>query len=110
MDIGKRLKIFLSSIGKNGTQLARELNLAQASIRRTLEGTTLPSSKTLIPLIKKYPSLNLYWLLLGEGEMLREEKDSKASEFCERCKEKDLEIASLKGKVEVLKELVNAQH
>lgn len=110
MDIGIRLREFITSIGKNGTQLARELNLAQASIKRTLDGDTLPSSKILIPLIKEYPSLNLYWLLLGEGEMLREEKDLKALELCERCKEKDLLIASLKGKVEVLKELVSAQH
>lgn len=109
MDIGERLKLFLSSIGKNATQLSREINVAQASVKRTLDGDTLPSSKILIPLIQRYPSLNLYWLLLGEGEMLRQRKETTSSQPCEECREKDLLIASLKGKVEVLKELVSAQ-
>lgn len=109
MEIGQRLKTFLESINKNPTQLAKELDIAQTSIKRTLDGATMPSSKILIPLIQKYPSLNLYWLLLGEGDMLRFTSEPKPPEPCEECKEKDLLIASLKGKVEVLKELVSAQ-
>lgn len=111
MEIGERLKIFISSTGKNVAQLSRELDLSQTSIKRLIDGHSLPSSKTLIPLIKKYPSLNLYWLLIGEGEMLRGEKEKEIdnSELCRRCKEKDMLIVSLQGKVEVLKELVSAR-
>jgi transcriptional regulator with XRE-family HTH domain len=69
MAIHTRFKELLDSLKVNGNQLAKELNLSQTSISRILGGNTLPSSKVLIPLAKKYPKINLTWLLIGEGEM-----------------------------------------
>ena len=69
MAIHTRFKELLDCFKVNGNQLAKELNLSQTSISRILGGDTLPSSKVLIPLAKKYPKINLTWLLIGEGEM-----------------------------------------
>lgn len=69
MSVHQRFEELLRKLKSNGTKLAKELDVSQTAISRILNGSTLPSSRVLIPLVKKYPTVNLTWLLVGEGEM-----------------------------------------
>ncbi|WMX17168.1 helix-turn-helix transcriptional regulator [Aureispira sp. CCB-E] len=69
MSVRQRFEDLLIRLKINGSQLARELGISQTSVSRILSGSTLPSSKVLIPLVEKYPTVNLTWLLVGKGEM-----------------------------------------
>lgn len=69
MSVRQRFESLLIELKINGSQLARELGISQTSVSRILNGSTLPSSKVLIPLLKAYPQLDIKWLLIGEGEM-----------------------------------------
>ena len=68
--INERFDELIFFLRTSATQLAKELNISQTSMSRTLRGDTLPSSKILIPLLEAYPQINMNWLLIGQGEML----------------------------------------
>lgn len=61
---------------------------------------------------KAYPELNMPWLILGEGEMLKTASvevllsSDKEQEYKDAIKELETEIVALKAKNEVLRELV----
>ncbi|BDS12362.1 helix-turn-helix domain-containing protein [Aureispira anguillae] len=69
MAVHQRFEELLNKLKTNGTKLSKELSVSQTAISRVLNGSTLPSSKILIPLVDKYPRVNLTWLLIGKGEM-----------------------------------------
>jgi len=66
MEINDRLKEFVSHIGLSERQFAFKCGLSEGALRpgKNLNGTGLAKVK------KTYPELNLYWVLLGEGEMV----------------------------------------
>jgi transcriptional regulator with XRE-family HTH domain len=71
MPVSDRLKLFLLHLKKNASQLAEEINVTQSAFNRVVKGDGLPSSKILIPLAEL--GLNINWLLIGDGEMLRDQ-------------------------------------
>ncbi|WMX13208.1 MULTISPECIES: helix-turn-helix domain-containing protein [unclassified Aureispira] len=73
MAINQRFKQLLEELKVNANQLAKELNISQPTIAKTLSGATLPSSKLFVPLLEKYPTVNLNWLISGKGEMFVDE-------------------------------------
>lgn len=73
MSVHQRFEELLRKLKSNGTKLAKELDVSQTAISRILNGSTLPSSRVLIPLVEKYPTINLTWLLIGKGEMFVDE-------------------------------------
>jgi phage repressor protein C with HTH and peptisase S24 domain len=74
--INKRLEQYFHSLKKNVPDMAGLLNTNPTTLRKLLKGENLPSSKILIPLSET--GLSIDWLLTGEGEMLRNNKENKA--------------------------------
>ncbi|BDS12715.1 hypothetical protein [Aureispira anguillae] len=72
MTIHQRFKELLFALNTNGSQFSKKINVSSTSINKIIQGNGLPSSKIIIPLIENYPEVNIYWLLVGEGEMFRE--------------------------------------
>lgn len=83
MAINQRFTKLLKELKVNANQLARELDISQPTIAKTLSGATLPSSKLFIPLLEKYPQVNLNWLISGKGEMFMDE-NSLSKEYLDR--------------------------
>jgi transcriptional regulator with XRE-family HTH domain len=71
MTISERLSSFVTYTKKNISELSKELNVSQTALNNLVRGKTLPSSTLLVPLAKI--GLNINWLLIGEGEMLRDQ-------------------------------------
>lgn len=69
MSISHRFKQLVEALKINANQLAKELNVTRPTITRVINGTNEPSAKILAPLLRKYPTVNVKWLLIGEGEM-----------------------------------------
>ncbi len=72
MSIHQRFKELFFALNTNGAQFSKKLKVSSTSINKILQGNSLPSSKIIIPLIENYPEVNIYWLLVGEGEMFRD--------------------------------------
>jgi transcriptional regulator with XRE-family HTH domain len=70
LTIGQRLRLFLDHLGIEQQELANTMNISKQVVSNAINGKTkYPKSDFLIQLIEGYPSINLYWLLSGEGEM-----------------------------------------
>lgn len=70
LTIGQRLRLFLDDLGIEQQELANTIKISKQVVSNAVNGKTkYPKSDFLIQLIEGYPDINLYWLLLGEGEM-----------------------------------------
>jgi len=70
MSVHERLREYFFYSKITATELAKEIDISQSSLNNVVNGNNLPSSKLLIELATK-KNLSIDWLLLGEGEMLR---------------------------------------
>lgn len=75
--ISERLTLFVQKQGKSVTQLAKEIGVSQRGLNSIVNGTSQPSSKTLVPLLDL--GLSLDWLYTGEGDMLRKLSNKKGT-------------------------------
>lgn len=66
--INQRIKDIVSLTGKSVRFVAKEIGISQASMQSCFTGQTKPSFDTLQKLIETY-NINPNWLLMGEGEM-----------------------------------------
>lgn len=70
MDVHKRLKLLIETLGLNITTFSKEIGLANnVTILRIVKHGNSPSYKVTVMIKSKYPNLNLNWFLFNEGEM-----------------------------------------
>ena len=71
MDVVDRLIAFKDSTGLSNSQFADKAGIPRPTLSQFLNGRNKRMSDDLInKLHAAYPSLNLYWLLFGEGDMV----------------------------------------
>jgi transcriptional regulator with XRE-family HTH domain len=69
MELGERIKKFMSA--KNLTQrgLGDKIGVSDVTIGNYISGSNKPKYEFWLGMAKHYPEVNLVWLLTGEGEM-----------------------------------------
>lgn len=71
-----RLKLFMDKIGVSNSEFADKCGIPRPTLSQLITGRNKKVSDVLVGQIhKQYPSLSIVWLLFGEGEMLKEEKN-----------------------------------
>ena len=71
MDIVTRLKMFLEQTGISNSQFADTCAIPRPTLSQLLNGRNKKVSDEVIGKIHRaYPSLNVMWLMFGDGEML----------------------------------------
>jgi transcriptional regulator with XRE-family HTH domain len=71
MDIVTRLKMFLEQAGISNSQFADTCDIPRPTLSQLLNGRNKKVSDEVIGKIHRaYPSLNVMWLMFGDGEML----------------------------------------
>lgn len=90
MTVSQRIRVFIEHLNINSISLARNLNISKQTISNLLNEHSKPSYDVIFAFVKAYPQLNLYWLIAGDGEMLRpmdsyesapSDKDTVVSEY-----------------------------
>ena len=93
LTISQRLRLFLDSLNVEQQDFANALGVSQQVVSNAVNGRTkFPKSDFLIQVIREYPQLNIYWLLLGEGEMLSDKPNVNFQEELEKLKENSTNI------------------
>lgn len=78
MDIITRLNIFVNYLGLTSTQFADEISVPRPSFSQILNGRNKKLSNEFISKVhKRYPLLNILWLLFGEGKMIIDSSNEK---------------------------------
>ncbi|MGH1336043.1 MAG: hypothetical protein ACRBFS_07930 [Aureispira sp.] len=75
MSVNKRLKAYLDHKEKNVSQIARELGVPNTTLNNVISGRSKPGWKVCKPLAED--GVNLHWLILGEGPMMRQDYEGK---------------------------------
>ncbi len=80
MSINKRLNEYVDYLkekhGKSETGVSKKVGIAQSTFHKAISGETKHLKDSLLEALAKN-GLNIHWLLLGEGEMMREPQDKK---------------------------------
>ena len=63
----ERLEKILSHYDVNATAFAEEIGVQRSSISHLLSGRNKPSLDFVLKVIRRYPEVDLYWLLNGKG-------------------------------------------
>ena len=71
MDIVTRLKMFLDQMGISNSLFADTCDIPRPTLSQLLNGRNKKVSDEVIGKIHRaYPSLNVMWLMFGDGEMI----------------------------------------
>ena len=75
-DFVNRLKKMFNYYGLSPAVFADKTNVQRSSISHLLSGRNKPSLEFVLKIIKRFPEVNLYWLLNGEGEFPSNKTDT----------------------------------
>jgi len=67
IEFSNRLKILMDYYELTATSLADSIEVQRSSISHLLSGRNKPSLDFVMKILKKYPEVELYWLLNGKG-------------------------------------------
>lgn len=76
MDIVERLQAILKYSGYSVRALAIKCSLKQQTLDKHIKGISEPSANTLMGIAAAFPEISTDWLLLGNGSMLRADKET----------------------------------
>ena len=74
MDLIDRVKEFVLHLGVSEREFASVVGVGQRSVNYYFKGEQKPSLEFLSKLALAYPTVNIDWLITGEGEMLKSNK------------------------------------
>jgi len=75
-DILPRIQSIMEHYGLTVSAFADEIGVQRSSISHLLNGRNKPSLDFVMKLVDAYPSVNLYWLLMGIGNFPSDPEDS----------------------------------
>jgi len=78
-----RLQQFLSAENISQAQFADTIGVARASVSHILAGRNRPGFDFIERMAKRYPSLNLEWLITGKGKMYKADTERVAPRLWE---------------------------
>ena len=76
--ISERLVELIKSLKMNNSSFAKSLGKPPTTINYIANGNNKPSFEVLETIVQVYPQINRDWLMAGEGEMFKEQKQDKA--------------------------------
>ena len=72
----ERIQQLINDKKLSATQFSDEIGIQRSSLSHVLSGRNKPSLDFMLKIKTRFPDVNLDWLLLGEGQMYKEEKDT----------------------------------
>ncbi|WP_237561723.1 helix-turn-helix transcriptional regulator [Flagellimonas algicola] len=81
-DIAIRIKSVIDHFGLTVSSFADSIGVQRSSISHILSGRNKPSLDFVMKVVKTYPDVNLYWLLIGKGKFpAPSEKDASPTQL-----------------------------
>jgi plasmid maintenance system antidote protein VapI len=77
---GIRLQTFINALNITGKAFSKTLNVAQSHISQICAGKRNLTMPMLYRITRRYPEINVLWLLFGEGNMLKDQEQTQSVE------------------------------
>lgn len=91
MDITERLQLFMQYEGVTAFQMNKEAGLSRTLLIKAIEKHQGLNTATIEKIVKRYPNLNVDWLVTGRGAMLIDAEPPKISQIKTQVLPKELE-------------------
>lgn len=91
MDITERLQLFMQHEGVTAFQMNKEAGLSRTLLIKAIEKHQGLNTATIEKIVKRYPNLNVDWLIAGRGNMLIDVEAPKLSQVKTQVLPKELE-------------------
>lgn len=91
MDITERLQLFMQHEGVTAFQMNKEAGLSRTLLIKAIEKHQGLNTATIEKIVKRYPNLNVDWLITGRGNMLIDVEAPKLSQVKTLVLPKELE-------------------
>lgn len=75
-EFAKRLKLVMDYYEISAALLADKIEVQRSSISHILSGRNKPSLEFVLKILKKFPEVELYWLLNGDGKFPKKIEES----------------------------------
>lgn len=72
IDVNTQIQAFAKAIKLKQSDISNEIGVARQTLSNIMKGRHKPSADFLQKLAKAFPTLNIRWILLGEGDMIHE--------------------------------------
>ena len=80
MSIGQRIRILIAHLNLSDSDFANSIRYGNMKLSNIVNGVTkVPKVDFIANILSEYPNLNERWLILGEGEMWKDDNDSDES-------------------------------
>lgn len=94
--VKQRIREVLCAYGANPTNLAKRFGVNQKTLNNQINGDTSVSISTILLIKEAVPDVSIEWLIMGEGEMLKQKKQPVDADFAlQVLNEKDKKIEEL---------------
>ena len=94
--VKERIRVALNANGANPTNLAKRFGVNQKTLNNQINGDTSLSVSTILLIKEAIPDVSIEWLIMGEGEMLKQKKQPVDADFAlQVLNEKDKKIEEL---------------
>lgn len=70
MSMNKRISLILQAKNISPAQLADDIGVQRSGISHIMNGRNKPSLDFIQRILKKYPDINMKWLIFGDGQMM----------------------------------------
>ena len=77
-DFIKRLEVLLDYYTLNASTFADKIGVQRSSVSHLLSGRNKPSLDFILKIISVFPEVDLYWILLDQGEFQKSERTANA--------------------------------
>lgn len=91
MDITERLQLFMQHEGVTAFQMNKEAGLSRTLLIKAIEKHQGLNTATIEKIVKRYPNINVDWLVTGRGNMLIDVEAPKLSQVKTQVLPKELE-------------------
>ena len=111
MEINARINLLIEKLGFNKSSFALKIGVSQPIITHITTGRNNPGLEVIQKILTNCPEVNADWLILGEGEMLLNNKlnklmiNSLLSDIKISISEVENQLNVLKEKVELLEKM-----
>lgn len=87
MEMQHRINELINQVSGSAAQFADEIGIQRSSVSHLISGRNKPSTDFFQKLLKVYPSINIRWILTGEGKMFTESNSQQPKNLFTEVKE-----------------------
>ena len=76
----ERILDIINYFNLSSSQFANEIGIQRSAVSHILSGRNKPSLELVLKILNRFPEISTDWLILGEGKMIKNEKDNNVPE------------------------------